>query len=395
MYVTRRLSQYINYPEYLSIPPQGPNSGYLVIQDEESEIYYCFGLCKNRELIDLPFPQNKNLTTRYSSGTEKNKHTSHHDVTFFPVLNQPLSSNRYYAIEPHGKHKGKAYACSREEDMITCCFADVVKDVKPRPFDSHDIYQQFEIANYETVCNQGGSFYAKSVARDAFPPHFLRRKGWEIQTKTPRNYTLGEALGTDSTLRALLPGLNFSLSSKSSEAVVVGKWYCPFMFIKEGRLTSRDQMADSMFYEMTLDKRWEQIFEREKIDHGNVVIVDAVVQREVVLVGGREAVWDEKNVVDNAIWFMSFGTNGEEVSVGLSVEIVERMKWEEERAGWVGGDERVMRVNRVEEFGGSVEGWRKLRCFVLVERFLLKRMDGSVVMTCEFKHTHQLKCLWE
>lgn len=394
MYVTRPLSHYINNPESLSLPPEGPNSGYLVIQDEESEIYCCFGLCKNRDLIDLPFPQNKNLTTRYSSGSGENQHTSYHDVTFFPVLNQPLSRNQYYVIEPHGKHKGMAYACSKEEDMTTCCFCRYVKDVKPRPFDPHDTYQQFEIANYETACNSRGSFYAKTVAQDAFPPDFLRRKGWQIKTKTPKNYTLGEALGLDSTLRAHLPGLNFPLSHKSSKTVVVGKWYCPFMFIKDGTLTSRDQMVNSMFYEMTLEQRWDQIFEHDNIDHGNVVKVDAVVQREVVLVGGSEAVWDEKNMVDKRIWFKSFGSKGE-VSVGLSVEIVERMKWEEERGGWVGGDGREVRVHRVEEFGGGADGWRKFGCYVLVERFVLKRMDQSVVMTYDFKHTHQLKCMWE
>lgn len=395
MYVTRPLSHYTNNPESLSLPPEGPNSGYLVIQDEESEIYCCFGLCKNRDLIDLPFPQNKNLTTRYTTSSGEEQHTSYHDVTFFPVLNKPLSSNQYYVIEPHGKHKGMAYACSKEQDMTTCCFCRCVKDVKPRPFDPHDTYQQFEIANYETSCNQRGSFFAKPVAEDAFPPGFLRRKGWQIKSKTPRNYTLGEALGLDSVLRARLPDLNFPLSNKSSKAVVVGKWYCPFMFIKDGTLTSRDQMENSLFYEMTLEQRWEQIFEHDNIDHGNTVMVDAVVQREVVLVAGREAVWDEKNLVDKMIWFKSFGSKGEEVSVGLSVEIVKRMKWEEERAGWVGGDRREVRVHRVEEFVGGATGWRKSGSYVLVERFVLKRMDQSVVMTYDFKHTDQLKCMWE
>ncbi|WOH07771.1 hypothetical protein DCAR_0727205 [Daucus carota subsp. sativus] len=358
MYVTRLLSHYRHNPESLSIPPQGPNSGYLVIQDEESEIYSCFGLCKNR--------------------AGEHRHTSYHDATFVPVLNQPLSSKRYYVIEPHGKRKGMAYACSKEEDMTTCCFCRCVKDVKPRPFDPLEIYQQFEIANCDSACSQRGTFYTKSVTHDAFPPGFLRTKGWQISTKTPKNYTLGEALGIDSALRAHLPSLNFPLSHKSSKAV-----------------TPRDQMENSMFYEMTLEQRWEKIFECDYTDQGNVVMVDAVVPRESVLVGGREAVWNKKNVVDNAIWFKSFGSQGEEVSVGLSLEIVERMKWEEERVGWAGGDEREVRVNRVEEFRGDAEGWKKFGCYVLVESFVLKRMDGSVVMTYDFKHTHQIKCMWE
>ena len=273
--------------------------------------------------------------------------------------------------------------------MNTCC-CDEVEDVKPRTFDPRDTYQQFEIANYKN-----GGFLAKSVAHGALPPYFLRRKGWEVESHTLRSYTLGEALGLDSTLRARLPDLHFPLPRQSSKVVVIGKWYCPFMFIKDDMLTSRDQMANSVFYEMTFEQRWEQIFERDGTDHGNIVMVNAVVQTEVVWVGGKEAVWDENNVVDYTMWFKSFGIDGEEVSVGLSLEIVERMKWEEERVGWFRGDDRMTRVDRVEEFERGAEGWRKFGCFVLVERFVLKRMDESVVMTYNFKHTHQIKCLWE
>ncbi|KAA8529240.1 hypothetical protein F0562_033961 [Nyssa sinensis] len=393
MYVTRPLSLYRKFPNSLSSPPDGPNSGYLVLQDEESETTTCFGLCKNRYLIDLPFPQNKNLTTRYSSGAGENRSVSLDDVVFIPVLNQPLSSNRYYVIKPHGTHKGEAHACSKEEDMTTCCFCSSVQDVKSRPLDPHDIYQQFAIAPYETTFQSGGRFYAKSVAPDGYPPYFLRRKGWEIYTKTPRNYELGEAQGLDTPLRTRLPEFNFPLSLKTSEAVMVGKWYCPFMFIKEGAL--RNQMKTSMFYEMTLEQKWEKIFECENNgSQGNEVCVDVSVQREVVFVAGREAVWDERNVVDGAIWFTGFGSAGEEISVGLSLAIVERMKWEQERVGYGGGGERQIRVKKVEEFGG-MSGWIKFGCYVLVERFVLKRMDGSVVMVYDFKHTHQIKCKWE
>lgn len=101
MYVTRPLSQYLRSPELLSLPPEGPNSGYLVIKDEESETTTCFGLCKNRYLRDLPFPQNKNLTI-----IEESNDT---DANFIPVINQPLSLNRYYVIKSKGSHKGYVY----------------------------------------------------------------------------------------------------------------------------------------------------------------------------------------------------------------------------------------------------------------------------------------------
>lgn len=105
MYVTRLLSQYKKYPESLSLPPEGPNSGYLVIEDEEAETYCCFGLCKSLYHKSLPFPQNKILTT-HTTGVNVDQFR---DIIFIPVLHQPLSRNRYYAIEPDrkfGEHKG-------------------------------------------------------------------------------------------------------------------------------------------------------------------------------------------------------------------------------------------------------------------------------------------------
>ncbi|GMP58697.1 hypothetical protein CsSME_00022280 [Camellia sinensis var. sinensis] len=366
MYVTRPLSYYLRSPEYLSLPPEGPNSGYL----------------------------NKNLTVRYSSGSGENRHVSYDDATFVPVLNQPLSSNLYYAIKPHGSRKGEAYACSREEDMRTCCFCNCIRDVDPRPLDPNDIYQQFQIIPYATACRSGGAFYSTSILPDAFPPYFLRRKGWEIYTKTPKNYELGEALGINTALRACLPAFDFPLSYKSSEAVVVGKWYCPYMLIKDGTL--RDQMKISMFYEMTLEQRWEQIFTCENgYNQGNVVSVDVTVQRERVIVVGREAVWDDNNVANGVIWFTSFGGVGEEVNIGLSSLIVDRMKWEQERGGWPRSEKKQVRVNKTEYAGIGVGGWSRFGCYVLVERFVLKRMDGSVVLTYDFKHTHVIRSKWE
>ncbi|KAI8527585.1 hypothetical protein RHMOL_Rhmol12G0086700 [Rhododendron molle] len=167
----------------------------------------------------------------------------------------------------------EAYACSREEDMTPSCFCNCINDVYPRPLNPNDIYQQFEIFPCQRGC-RSGTFSAKSVAPDGFPHHFLRRRGWEIFTKTPKTYELGEALGTNTTIRACLP--NFD------SPVVVGKWYCPFMFVKDGNL--KDQMKQSLFYEMTLEQRWEKIFacENNFSSQGNSVSVEAEVQREVV-----------------------------------------------------------------------------------------------------------------
>ncbi|XP_023771692.1 uncharacterized protein LOC111920354 [Lactuca sativa] len=398
MYVTRSLSHYKSSPEALYQPPEGPNSGYLIIQDEESETYSCFGLYKNRYLAGLPFPQNKRLTTRYASGNGEHRRVYYNEVVFIPVLNQPLSSNRYYAIKPRGSHKGEAFACSKEEDMTPCCFCNCVSDVKPRPLEPNDVYQQFEIVPYKASCRGDGSFNAKSVAEDGYPPHFLRRKGWEIYTKTPKNYELREANGLNDSLRSRLPEFSFSPSNKTSNSVVVGKWYCPFMFIKEGRLN--EQVKMSIFYEMTLEQKWEPVFEQENEhnDKGNDVFVKASFQNEAVFIGEsqQEAIWDEKDMVDGTLWFFCRGAdNVKEESVGLRREIVERMRWEEEKVGWVdGGDNRIHMVTREEKFEGS-GGWKRFGCYVLVERFVLKRMDGTLVMAYDFRHIHQIKTIFE
>ncbi|CAN6727587.1 unnamed protein product [Malus baccata var. baccata] len=368
MYVTKPLSVYRRSPQSLFVPPsEGPNSGYLVLRDDESvEINCCE--CEDNEVKGLPFPQNKDLT-----------------VAFIPVLNQPLSSNRYHVILRRGRHKGIMRRCSiekfectnnigtdlicgeactdtKEEDTdIGCCGGKSIPDAKPKPLDPSDIYQQIEIVHRE---RESSHFFAKSVDPDGFPPYFLRRKGWNVRMSTPYRYQLGEASGLNSSLRASLPGFDFPLSRDCSEVVCVGKWYCPFMFVKEGGVKLKDQMKYSMYYEIKLEQRWEKIFdnvndnaERKK---NPAVFVDTFVQREVVYVG--------------------------ETSVGLSMKVIERMKWEQERVGWVGGDERQVRVERV-------------NCYVLVERFVLKRMSttGSAagLLAYDFKQTHQIRSKWE
>ena len=112
MYVTRPLSKYLRDPSALSSPPpEGPNSGVLVIQDEEAVPTFCCGLFKSdRVSWGLPFPQNKNLMVRYTQQTGEHQDVHRNRVLFIPVLNQPLSSNQYYVVERKGKHKG--YVCA-------------------------------------------------------------------------------------------------------------------------------------------------------------------------------------------------------------------------------------------------------------------------------------------
>ncbi|PPE02593.1 hypothetical protein GOBAR_DD00366 [Gossypium barbadense] len=250
----------------------GPNSGILVILDEEAEPTFCFELCKSHQLDSSPFPQNKKIELQY--GNDAGRY-----VAFIPVLGQPLSSNRYYALKAQGRHKGQTFRNSLEGDVVTCCFRRCFPDIEPQLADHHDIYQQFEICPKK----RGGFFVAKLMAPDGVPSKFLRRNA-------PRSSTLDEALVLDNIY----------------ESVIVGKWYCPFIFIKDGR--PKDQY--------------------------NVVMVDMMVEREVIRLNGKtEAISETLNRV---MWFRE-GI----MSVWLNLDIVERMKWEEERFRWSGGKERV------------------------------------------------------
>lgn len=274
--------------------------------------------------------------------------------------------------------------------MGYCLCCSYVKDVKPRPLDPFNEYQQFEIIR--TRCG----FYAKSVAPDGFPPKFLRRRGWSLYAKTPHNYDLDEAIGLNHSLRDQLPAFNFPLSNDRSESVVIGKWYCPFMFVKEG-VKLKDQMKRSVFYELTLEQRWDKIFSKKNSgigSEGRAVFVDIVVETELAMVGGKEAVLDEGSAADGVFWFKSLDSVGREGSAGLSNAIVERMRWEQERGGWLGGNKRQVRLRREEKFEGN-DRWENFGCYVLVESFVLKRMDGSLVLSYDFRHTHQIRCKWE
>ena len=107
MYVTRPLSLLRRSPDLLSLVPQeGPSLGYLILFDEECETTTCFGLCKETSIRALPFPQNKDLTVFYTEHHGEHTATYCDDVLFIPVVDQPLSSNRYYVIKRRGKHKG-------------------------------------------------------------------------------------------------------------------------------------------------------------------------------------------------------------------------------------------------------------------------------------------------
>ncbi|KAL2904859.1 Larvicidal toxin 51 kDa protein [Bienertia sinuspersici] len=397
MYVTKHLSCCKKSPDFLSAPPpEGPNSGYLVIQDDEPIRPSCFCGSTSVTINNLPLPSNKIINFDFTNDNDR--------IIAVPIINYPLSSNRYYIIKAHRKHTGEAYVCSKEEDKGISCGKSYIQDVKPRALDPEDKYQQFEV-DYSTEISctkKNNGFIVKPVVADGHVPQFLNSLSpMKIKGSTVNSIdiVLEEANGVNSSLRNGLPSFDFNLSRGTSEPICVGKWYCPFMFIHDGKL--KDQMKNSLYYEMTLEQRWERIFTADSsYNHlGNKVMIDVAVALQDVAIGGKVAVVSEdENISDSkVVWFRTIGSVGEQRQssvVGLSKMIVERMIWEQERVGWMNGKERQVRVVKEEDYGG-IGWWVRFGCYVLVERFVLKRMDGSVVLTYDFRHIHQLKTKWE
>ncbi|GJN03466.1 hypothetical protein PR202_ga20917 [Eleusine coracana subsp. coracana] len=348
-------------PEAVSMPPQeGRNSGYLVVKgnmEGDDDEMSCWGTCRNNRVWELPFPQDRVLKVQYSDDEEA--------VVFVPVPDQPLASNRYYAIIARGSSRGLVRTCSREE-YTTTCFCSCIQDVNPRPFDPADVYQQIEI-----VQRKRGLFTARAVATDGFPPLLYRYKDWQVYASKNKKFNLGEASGLDDTLRSrwLCHTASRPDAFPAPTNTAVGRWYCPFYLIKEDGVSLRKQMDLSTFYEVMLEQRWEPV-------HSDVVGRWKFARKKAFIGGSVEARQDAgTSRQGNAyVWFM-VATTGQRV--GLCTSVWERMLLVQHRGGWV--DEADGDAGMVTD--GSV----------LVERFVVKRMDGGVVLTIDFAHLNKVR----
>ncbi|BAT05423.1 Os08g0414000 [Oryza sativa Japonica Group] len=89
MNVTRPLSRYLDNPDAAAErPPEGPGSGFLVVEDEaavEQAATICCGLCHDPRVRTLPFTQ----SWRLYMGEDN-------VVVFVPVVGEPLSAGCYY-----------------------------------------------------------------------------------------------------------------------------------------------------------------------------------------------------------------------------------------------------------------------------------------------------------
>lgn len=266
-----------------------------------------------------------------------------------------------------------------------CCFNNHGLDPKTRPFDHRDRYQQFEIRPYEN-----GGFFAKSVEWDGTPPSFLRRGGWEAYIAPSFKLRLGEALGLQGSSESEFSETNFPLHSKRSTPVVLGKWHCPFVFVKE------EKNLRSLVYELSLKQWWERIHFAENEDHrSDSVVVDVRVKKLFCLVNGIEGEKDGRKEGDGFVWFKVKEECRRKVSVGLSCALFEKMRWLKDRRGWFDGERDVRVCGTKEIESGNINGWRKFGCYVLVESFVLRRMDGSLLINFNFKNTNRIECKWE
>ncbi|CAN6448625.1 unnamed protein product [Victoria cruziana] len=395
MYVTRPLSLYKGNPEALEVsPPEGPYSGYLVIQDAEGEEAssdgnWLLGLFKDTTSCrKLPFPQDKLLSVQYTSGSGEHSHTVTNKTFFIPVLGRPLSSNLYYVVKARGKNKGLVHTCSREEDATTFCFCTCINDEKPIRFSSSNTYQQMKI-----IKRQHGGFKAESTASDGFPPDFLRTKGWRIRTShLPGKKKLAHVDGLDVCLRSKTPDFDFPMSQKGSSTVTVGEWYCPFLFIREfgALMNPENQMKESLLYRMRLEQQWVEIFSVQNHHKSIYAPVKTSFRTEEALIGEDKYTVTESDMTDGMLVLRGRTEFGTLVGMGLSQEIIEKMRNEQGRARQ---EEDQVTVKRVFECENN--DWVNFGCYVLEERYVLRRMDGTVMLTYIFRDHRQIKSKWE
>ncbi|WOL01962.1 hypothetical protein Cni_G10681 [Canna indica] len=85
------------------------------------------------------------------------------------------------------------------------------------------------------------------------PPLMLRKVYWDLHQSEHDNFTLVEASGISEALRSRLSALySPSTKVKNDGIVVVGRWYIPFVFVKE-EMSLSEQVKHSAYYEITLE----------------------------------------------------------------------------------------------------------------------------------------------
>lgn len=167
------------------------------------------------------------------------------------------------------------------------------------------------------------------------------------------------------------------------------------MFVKENGINLKEQMKKSLFYIITLEQRWEKFFSCDscKGEDREVKVDVSLTIEEVSIFGNLKALKEEVDIDNRLMWLEgSYNKKGEKpIRVGLSLLVLERMKWEQRRVGCKGEGKKQVKINIKNKIGETGKNWTKFALFVLVERFVFKRLNGSIVLTYDFKHAHVIR----
>ncbi|KAG2297834.1 hypothetical protein Bca52824_034306 [Brassica carinata] len=378
MYVTRTLSDYRTNRK----APEGPNSGVLIIQDKESKPTCCLGSCYESRLKGLPFPQNVKLTVKY------NITLLAPEIVFYLLacvwgLVKLAGLVLVYVISAmyfDPSIESSANATEEDRDRVPFGFCHRhVPEAEPQQSDPYDIYQKFEIHPPKSLSR---SYFATSTDLDEVPPELIKKKYWTVE------YSTSEDNGLRDDARGLYRH-RYNLPTILNSNVLVGKWYVPFIFVHESN--ANDHLKSTTYYPMSLYQRWEEVYYCENAYKDNrEVVVNVQVEPLVVKIEGHEIEEKGGSMDENrVVWFEVANKK-----LGLNNAVIMRMEREVLNFGWTNHPQLTL-IERSSRFNGGDSNWKSYRLYVLVESFVLKRRDESVVVTYEFRHADKLNTKWE
>lgn len=146
---------------------------------------------------------------------------------------------------------------SSEEDSETrylCCCMSYKYRFQPKPFDPNKCQQTKLVKS-----DQGNCYFSADIPR----AHLWEDTG-VIPTSWSHKLNESEGQGLCESLRNKLPEFGFTIETKSSDHVIVGRWYVPFIFVKEFGMSYKEQMKSSVYYKMSLEQRWGSVFLKQR-----------------------------------------------------------------------------------------------------------------------------------
>uniref|UniRef100_J3MSY6 Uncharacterized protein n=1 Tax=Oryza brachyantha TaxID=4533 RepID=J3MSY6_ORYBR len=314
---------------------------YLAVKsddDDVADVTRCWGV------RGLPFPQNRVIKV---VDPELGEYAEAYadEVVFVPVPGVPLSQNRYYAVLAAGNHRGLLSA-RRVSSPV------------------------FVAGNLSFVCPF--QFLSRMRVHHFFGPKLT----WTAY------FDLGETLHGAQRSAPLARSLSHAhghaaatTPTATAATVAVGRWYTPFFLIMEDGVPPKTQMDKATFYEIVLEQRWEAMGGAPPAATKRALVGGSVEVEEEAVAASARTGGDGYLRFSAATW-----PPGQRVAVHAS--LWERMVWEEQKGGWVADEDGSVR----KRIAGAGVGSRS----VLVERFAVRRMDGSVAVAFDFFHVNKI-----